>query len=80
MIELFISVDGTVRAIFSEAIDFKTLGEVAIARASHVEPDENSQWMAKVIDGPELGPFERRSEALAAEVEWLTEHRLLNKT
>ena len=78
--DLFIAPDGSSLAIYDEAIDLHTLGTTIITRASHVEPDESGQWYADIVDGPKLGPFTRRSEALAAEVVWLTEHRLLPKT
>ena len=78
--DLFISHDGSVSAIYSEAIDLQTLGTATITRASHVEPNEAGQWFAQIIDGPKLGPYTKRSEALAAEVDWLTRHRLPNQT
>ena len=75
--DLVIAPDGTATAIYGEAIDLHTLGTATITRASHVEPDDSGQWFADIVNGPTLGPFVRRSEALAAEVAWLTEHRLL---
>ena len=78
--ELFITPTGTVQAIYDEAIDLHTLGTATITRASHVEPDASGQWFADIVDGPRLGPFARRSEALAAEVAWLTENRLQPST
>ncbi len=78
--DLFIAPDGTATAIYSEEIDLHTLGTTTITRASHVEPDPSGQWFADIVDGPKLGPFTRRSEALAAEVAWLTEHRLLHQS
>lgn len=74
--DLFISPKGCVTAIYSEAINLQTLGTPTITRASHVEPDAMGRWFAQIIDGPQLGPFEKRSEALVAEVDWLTSHRL----
>lgn len=76
--DLVIHADGSVTTLYSELLDLSTLGAMNIARASHVEPDADGHWFASIIDGPKLGPFTRRSEALAAEVAWLTEHRLLN--
>ena len=67
---------GTVTTLYTELFDLATLGAQSIARASHVEPDAEGNWFAHVVDGPTLGPFPRRSDALAAEVAWLTEHRL----
>ncbi len=78
--DLFIAPDGTTQAIYDEAIDLHTLGTTIITRASHVEPEKSGQWFADIVDGPKLGPFTRRSEALAAEVTWLTEHRLLRQS
>ena len=74
--DLVVRPDGDVTTLYSEQLDLSALGVVIISRASHVEPDESGQWFAEIIDGPKLGPFSRRSEALAAEVAWLTEHRL----
>ena len=64
---------GTVRCIYSEEIDLTALGSPAISRASHVEPDQQGRWWADMspVNGPRLGPYDRRSEALAAEAEWL---------
>jgi hypothetical protein len=74
--ELVIHPGGAVTTIYDELLDLSCLGPVSITRASHVEPAANGQWSAQIIDGPTLGPFERRSDAIAAEVAWLTEHRL----
>lgn len=74
--DLFVAPDGCVTAIYDEAIDLQTLGAPTITRASHVEPNEAGQWFAQIIDGPRLGPFSKRREALAAEVAWLLNHRL----
>lgn len=48
-------------------------------RASHVEPDGQGGWTADMrpVNGPVLGPFALRSEALDAEVAWLREHMQL---
>lgn len=44
-----------------------------ISRASHVEPDAEGYWWADMgpVEGPVLGPYGSRSEALGAEREWL---------
>ena len=76
MMDLFVAPNGGVTAIYAEEIDLHSLGSTTITRASHVEPDETGQWFAEMVDGPTLGPFLKRSEALAAEIEWLTRHRL----
>ena len=76
--KLLIRPDGTVRAIYSEAIDLAVLGRPPITRASHVEPGQDGRWRADLtpVGGPVLGPFDRRSEALEAEVAWLERHWL----
>lgn len=67
------SPSGEVVTLYSEAIDLADLGRVALRRASHVEPTPAGEWAADLspVGGPVLGPFPRRSEALAAEVEWI---------
>jgi hypothetical protein len=71
--ELVIHPDGSARCIYSEEIELAALGPLAIARASHVEPTERGQWITDLspVNGPTLGPFDLRSEALAAELTWL---------
>lgn len=52
-------------------------GAGRIVRASHVEPiDGGTTWSADMapVQGPMLGPFATRQEALDAEVKWLDEH------
>ena len=71
--KLLIRPDGTVRAIYQEEIDLAALGRPTITRASHVEPTSEGRWLADLapVGGPVLGPFDRRSEALQAEHDWL---------
>lgn len=79
--EMIISQGGTVRCLYDEAIDLAELGPLQITRASHVEPDQQGQWWADMLPagGPKLGPFEKRSEALGAEREWITQSALIAK-
>ncbi len=76
--KLLVKPDGTVRALYDELIDLAVLGQPTITRASHVEPDQEGRWHADLtpVDGPVLGPFDHRSEALAAERDWLERHWL----
>lgn len=58
----------------------EAVGEVTVTRASMVEPHTLGGWTAQMIDGPELfdtdgKPFRLRSQALAAERQWLAENR-----
>jgi hypothetical protein len=68
-----ISPQGEIKHIYTENIDLTDLGETQITRASNVEP-VGLQWEATMKDGAILGPFNLRSEALAAEVNYLEKH------
>ena len=71
--ELVVGVDGVARCIYDEALDLREIGKLQITRASHVEPDAEGFWWADMgpVDGPVLGPFMSRTDALGAEREWL---------
>ena len=71
--QLVIDPFGTARCVYDETIDLTTVGLLRITRASHVEPDGVGRWQVDLapVGGPQLGPFECRSYALAAEKEWL---------
>jgi len=71
--ELVVDAGGSVRCIYDEEIDLREIGTLKITRASHVEPDRDGFWWADMgpVDGPVLGPYGSRSEALEAEREWL---------
>jgi hypothetical protein len=77
--ELLIQTGGRVRCLYGETLDLNLLGRLSIQRGSHVEPNVAGQWTADLspVDGPKLGPFATRSEALSAEEKWLLEHWLL---
>jgi hypothetical protein len=79
MMRLLIEPAGQVRCIYGEEFDLSVLGPLNIERASHVEPNDAGQWLADLspVDGPRLGPFASRSEALAAESAWLEAHWLV---
>ena len=76
--QIVIQPDGLVRCVYSETLDLDALGSLNIARGSHVEPDQSGRWFADLspVGGPSLGPFPRRSDALAAEQVWLEERWL----
>ena len=75
--ELVVGTDGVARCIYDEALDLREIGKLQITRASHVEPDAEGFWWADMgpVDGPVLGPYGSRSEALGAEREWLISER-----
>ena len=76
--QLVIKADGNIWCLYAEAIDLALLGSVCIERGSHVEPDDQARWFADLspVIGPLLGPFSKRSDALQAEIDWLTAHWL----
>lgn len=73
IIELVVDQSGTGHCIYSDGFDLAGLGEIRVSRASHVEPDSQGHWWADLgpVNGPKLGPFRRRSDALESEVTWL---------
>ena len=73
--ELVVGLDGMARCIYDEALDLREIGKLQITRASHVEPDAEGYWWADMgpVDGPVLGPYGNRTEALQAERSWLTQ-------
>ncbi len=74
---LFIIRGARVRSLYQEIVPLEGVGKVSsVTRASNVEPDKDGQWWAEMRDGSRLGPFQLRSEALAAEVKWLEERGL----
>jgi len=76
--QLLIRPGGKIECVYSEELDLHQLGSLSIARGSHVEPDVTGRWTADLspVNGPMLGPFSSRSEALTAERDWLNEHWL----
>lgn len=75
---MVIDARGQIFCLYSEEIDLATLGDLHIRRGSQVEPDGLGRWWADLapVQGPRLGPFPCRSEALDAERAWLEHHRL----
>jgi hypothetical protein len=78
--ELIILPAGAIRAVYGEEIDLASLGRLSIARASHVEPNHQGQWIVDLapVSGPLLGPFRLRSDALRTELAWLEANWLLS--
>ena len=78
LFELVITPQGVGHGLYDETLDLSRLGEVQVRRASHVEADAAGAWWADLspVHGPTLGPFARRSVALAAEVSWLRRYLL----
>ena len=77
---MIISIDtqGNVRGIYTDNFPWLELGKALVQRASHVEPDHLGLWWAdlSLSNGPNIGPFARRADAIAAEVAWLEKHHL----
>ena len=72
--ELLVEVSGCVRCVYGEEVDLRVLGSLTVRRASHVEPDAFGRWVSDLspVSGPCLGPFSSRSDALRAEIAWLS--------
>jgi hypothetical protein len=72
-LDLIVAPGGGVRCLYGEAIDLHSLGRLTIQRGSNVEPTDDGRWTADLspVGGPQLGPFSTRSQALAAERQWL---------
>ena len=78
--QMVVQLDGSIRCLYDEAIDLAAFGRLSITRASYVEPDLEGRWLADLapVEGPYLGPFDQRSQALDAERVWLEANRLNN--
>lgn len=68
--KLYVQTDGSLTSIYDETLDTRGLGPQEIRRASHVEPNAEGNWTADLrpVGGPRLGPYSRRSQALAVEL------------
>ena len=77
--ELIFEQSGNVRCVYSDTLPLVNIGRLRIERASHVEPNDKGEWIAdlSLVSGPTLGPFSKRTDALAAEVRWLHDNWLL---
>jgi len=77
-VQLLIDTSGNGRCVYAEAIDLHRLGRLSVRRGSHVEPDATGRWTADLspVNGPILGPYSSRQQALEAEQAWLEEHWL----
>lgn len=70
-----ITADGLIEFVYDDAlVGLLAAGEATVRRVSHVEPSPGG-WTAEMIDGPVLGPFVLRADALAAERAWLATER-----
>ena len=71
--QIVIKPSGVFISIYNDAFDYGEFGKPQIRRASHVEPDNAGHWFADLspVDGPTLGPFDKRNEAIDAELEFL---------
>ena len=77
--ELIFESSGSARCVYSDTFPLASIGRLRIERASHVEPNDKGEWIADLspASGPRLGPFSKRTDAIAAEVQWLRDNWLL---
>jgi hypothetical protein len=76
--DIIISKTGQTRFIYNDALlGLAEQGKTEVRRASHVEPCSGG-WKADMspVDGPVLGPYVTRAEALGHEVDWLLQHNI----
>ena len=73
--QIVIRPTGVFIGIYSDSFEYGEFGKPQIRRVSHVEPDESGLWFADLspVDGPKLGPFDKRNEAVDAEIEYLNQ-------
>ena len=78
--ELVFESSGNARCVYSDTLPLVTIGKLRIERASNVEPNDKGEWIADLspVSGPTLGPFSKRTDAIAAEVQWLRDNWLLS--
>ena len=71
--QMLVAPSGSVRCVYTELLDLTKIGRLAISRGSHLEPDDAGRWFADLapVGGSQLGPFQHRSDALKAEIDWL---------
>jgi hypothetical protein len=71
-IVLVIDQSGNIRGLYTEVIDFESVGEVSVHRASSVEFNNNTKmWDVYLADGTYLCSEKTRSEAIDSEVQYL---------
>jgi hypothetical protein len=68
--KIAIPLDGPITFIYRDDLAPLCEGQYSIERVSNVEPCEGG-WEARMINGPTLGPFTLRQQALDAEKEYL---------
>ena len=57
--QLVVTADGSVRFVYAETVDLRSLGPTTIHRGSYVEPDAMGRWLVDL--GP-VDPVGRRSQ------------------
>ncbi len=74
---IHVAPNGELRFIYNDELQpLLGLGQATVQRASHVEPNNDGEWIADLspVHGPTLGPFPLRQQALQAEIAWLEQH------
>ena len=74
---IVINPDGSMEFIYADDLrDLIDEGNATIHRVSNVEPGIDGFWYAQMINGPILGPFKYRQDALNAEIDYINEEML----
>lgn len=65
---LYVGPDGTVRGLYTETVDLRTLGDLDVRKLSSVDWTGQG-WEVRLAAGGSLGTFPTRLAALAAETD-----------
>lgn len=74
MSSIVVDKTGTVKMIYEDDLrGLLVAGDATIKRVSHVEPTIDGRWTADLspVQGPLLGPFDTRKQALDEEINWI---------
>ncbi len=70
--------NGRIQYIYNEDLNINNIGKVDIKRASRVEPDKDGKWYVdlSLIGGKKINGFNKRSEAIKYEIDWIEKNIL----
>ena len=71
--QIIVKPTGVFISVYDDAFDYGDFCKPQIRRVSQIEPDDSGGWIADLspINGPKLGSFDKRNEAIEAELEYV---------